>query len=456
MDYIRDINAFNNALSLSEDLLNKFYLKQLHTLPLIARDKQLNLSDIRLIKLYDTSSTYLNILEKLIPSLKVLHYLNGCIAYIVQRTHLRMDIYLAIKSTSDMDTIIALLQNTCQKSHFMIKELDLVKSQQILTQSIFSLSKIESITSLTLNPHILNHEQTDYSQLFKTLLKYMYPEHFTLLFLAQTAHPNRINDTISELESLSNLLDSFKETSFTYHKTLSDSCTDTLSDTQFKSLSHTDNQKQSKDIIKRTTNRTLDSMLANIKINDNLNYIINNQPSKETECKDVCSTFDNVTDNDTHTFTDVKTNTQTSSKGNNSTYSFSGINKTAQEKIKQTNTLLSELYSLQYESTFDLGIYFLAPHAYTTLRAAFTYFELCKKVNPTLKQHYIHTWNQNENKFHTILSYLTHLTHPQFIKQRYEATITPSAWINSQSLAKMISSPVSYYSKNNINIKQDW
>ncbi|WP_069998027.1 hypothetical protein [Cellulosilyticum sp. I15G10I2] len=446
MDYIRDIGEFNSALTLSQDLLNREYLKQLKSMPILSISDMNDKCAIRLIKLNNISETYSdNLLDRVMPALNALHHLKVSIGYIVQITPTRVNTYLAIKSAYDINTALKIIQNTLSAKHsdMLIKVLDEKFSCKILNQSLFDITKLTSLSSVTLNTDTFSTLTDLTSSKLKSLLCAMYNETFTILFLAIPTEQTHINDRIYQLENLFTLLDSFKETTFTYNKTFTDSCTNNKSDTKYKSALHTDTKTDKKETLKRCTLRSLDSLILNMKVDDNFNYIINSQPSKEEELKNICTTSDTQTDTVHNTFTDLTSNSETTSKANNSTYSFKGENKTAMALLKKADACLTKLYNLQHLPTFNLGIYFSSPHAYTTLRATFTYLDLLKNNKSCFQDYYVNTWDKEESSFSAILSYLPRLSHPSFIRGRNRVPLSPTAFLDHQSLAKLICIPTS-------------
>ncbi len=444
MDYIRDISEFNYALTLSEDLLSRDYLKHLKSMPLSSINDIKNKYSVRLIKMYPISkSCSSHLIERVIPTLNALHHLKVSIGYILQITPCHVNAYLAVKSSYDIDTVIKLIQSALEPIRFdvIMKILDENLSNKLLNQSLFTPFKVSSLSSVTLSVDTYHNIVKTNTSKLKEFMHHMSGETFTILFLAHAADQAQISNRITQLEGLFTLLDSFKETNFTYHKTSSDSCTNTTSDTKFKSLLHTDSLTNTKNIAKKLSTRTLDSLIVNLKINDSLNYILNTQPSKEKEFKDIWTTCDAQTDTKQNTFTDVKSNSETSTKGNNATFSFKGENKAAIELLKKTDASLTKLYGLQHLPTFNLGVYFASPHAHTTLRATFTYLELLANSEKCLHEHYVNTWDKDESTFNTLLSHLCMLSHPSFIKGRKQASFTPTTFVDYQSLAHLICAP---------------
>lgn len=382
-------------------------------------------------------------LDRVIPIFTVLHHLKTSVAYVIQVKPPRVNIYLALKNDDTLPISLKVIEKAlgAENTSFSFKILDANLSSHLLRESLLSSSKNSSLSALTLNLETCNTFAETNSSKLSTLFQYMEKEAFTLLFLADFAEPSALQETIYQFENLFTLLDSFRETTFTYHKTFSENCSHTLSDTKFQSMLHTASETDKKDVFKGHHMKNIDSLILNIKVDDTFNYIINSQPATEKECKEILSHSDSQTTTKQNHLTDATSKNDSTSKGHNSTYNFKGENKTAIELLKRVDALLSSLYAIQHLPSFNFGIYVLSEHAHTTLLAACTYLELLRNAKHSQQENYMTTWYKEEKNFNPIMASLQGLSHPLFIKGHNRSFCTPTTWIEAKCLAQLLVSP---------------
>jgi hypothetical protein len=273
------------------------------------------------------------------------------------------------------------------------------------------------------------------------LLEAMIGEDYTILFLANSADKKCIAERIYQLENLFSLLDTFKETTFTHNKALSESNSSTLTscDTQSDSCAtgELDTHTHSEEIDCKTFN----TLIVNFDVNETLDYAINTQVFKNNEIHDTYTHTHSVTNTNQNSLSKTATNCDTNTKGNTSTFYFKGENKTAIELLKKTEAILTPLYHSRYLPQFNLGVYFMAPYAHTTLRATFTYLELLANTSKYPLENHVHTWTKEDSAFDSLLTHLSCLDHPTFIKSYDRTTFSPTELINSKTLTELICIP---------------
>lgn len=446
VDHIRDIGEFQYAMNLSRDLLNREYLTQLKALPLMSASHPIGHppSTIRLIKLEYLSQTYSgHLINRVTPLLGALNHLGAALGYILNVSSNVLTTYLAVKSSS-MDTLLQLIQNTLNNkdSHVAITILAEEESQKLLDNQLFNTDSTSSLSSVIINPSQYTNQPTSLtSSTLSRLLEDMAGEDYTILFLANSADKKHIADRIYQLENLFSLLDTFKETTFTHNKALSESNSNTLTrcDTQSDTcaVGELDTKTHSEEIDCKTFN----TLIVNFDVNETLDYAINTQVFKNNEIHDTYTHTHSLTNTNQNSLSKTTTDCDTHTKGNTSTFYFKGENKTAIELLKKTEELLTVLYHSRYLPQFNLGVYFIAPYAHTTLRATFTYLELLASSSKKSQENHVHTWSKDDASFNPLLTQLSCLDHPHFIKPYDRTTFSPTELINSKTLSELICIP---------------
>ncbi|MDF2614987.1 MAG: hypothetical protein K0S71_2773 [Clostridia bacterium] len=443
MDYLRDIKEFKHALSLSEEILNKEYLRQLKMMSLSPTADVADTSSIQLIRLKNIPESCCSyIIERMIPVLAALHHLGTAIGYILRVTPAKVTAYLAIQSIKDIYTSLKLIENALdiKDSNLFIEVIDTNKKNDLLS-NLFNQDKITSLSSVIINPTFRSNTNKGIFSELQELHKLMGSEEYILFFLATPAEKEQIKDSIYQLENLCTLLDSFKITTFTYNHNTSDTCTNNASKSDSQNLSHTTSESETLTTSKELDCKNLNTLITNYDVDDSLDFCFNTQTIKATDTKNICASTHSTTDADQTTRSHSKSEGQTNAKGNSMTYSFTGINKTSSELLKKTDFTLNQFYDLQSIPQFNFGIYFLSPHTYTTLRATFTYLDLLKRNKENVCDSCITTWDTHDAHFNRLFHCLSKLSHPSFIKARSERFITPTSWIDHQSLAHLMCIP---------------
>lgn len=450
MEHIRDINAFNDAISLYDELINRNDLRKIKNIPLLPMHDIAQDSEMRLIKILSISEACSNqLVRRLVPLLGALHHLNAALGYILQVKMTKVNIYLAIKCPGALNTAVSLIQKifTVKYPDLFVKVLSTKESLRLINQSLFCSEMLGSISSIITSPLICNDFSSSAASRLKQLLLCTENENYTLLFLADYTKHQSIKNKIYQLENLYTLLDSFKETTFTYHRTLSDSCTNNSSITKTSSFTSADTKTASNTTVKGCSSKVSNSLILNAKVDDQFNYIINAQPSKENEAKNNCTASDSATGTKQKNITDLKGDSETTSKGNNTTFCFKGENKTASKLLKTLDLTLNDLYKIENGPVFSFGVYILSPYLSSTLHAAYTYLDIMHHNKEYRTENYITTWDKDNNDFTKILSYLSQLGHPHFSMPRHHAPFTPTHFIDSHHLSHMIGTSTCCLSK---------
>jgi len=444
VDSIRDMNEFKHTISLSNDILNKDYLTQLKSMSLAAISNTTNSTSIQLIKLKNIPEVCCpSILETMIPVLAALHHLDVTIGYILQVTPTQITAYLAIKSVTHIDTALNLLESALniKCSNLLIEVISEKEKQQLLNKELFNAEKVSSLSSVVINPAFDNPSPKSVFTELKALYKCMANEEYILFFLASPIQKKQVRDSIYQLENLFTLLHSFKETTFTYNFNTSATCTNNISHSDSKSFSHTVADSETITIAKELDCKKWNTLIFNDDVNECIDYVISTQNIKDNATKNICATCHTLTDAEQTTLGHSTSDGEANVKGNSTTYCFKGENKTAIELLKKADFVLNKLYSVQNLPQFNLGIYFLAPSSYTTLRAAFTYLDLFEKDKECLQDSSVTTWDSHETTFDRLLYYLSELSHPSFFKSRSDIAFTPTAFIDNHSLAHLMCMP---------------
>lgn len=444
MDYIRDISDFKHALSLSENILNKEYLKELKTLPLLPPSDTSAVYHISLFKLKNLSSQHASLmLEHIAPVLGVLHHIGASVGYLLQISSKRITVYFAVKTqATDALTAQNLIQNTlCQNELALFVELsDTLNSKNFLSEKLFNSNKISALSSLVFNETPNTMLLSSAASAIKSLISAMAGEEYRILFLADPVNPAQIKHTIYQLEDLFTLLDAIKQTAFTYNKNKSSNCTKTINESDAMMQTNALADSKTTTFSKEYDCKNFNTFITNYDVNEKLDYAVNVQRIQNNERHDTSSFSHTETNTEQNTESCSKSNSDANTSGSSTTYSFSGENKTAKELLKQTDRLLNMLYASKNLPQFNLGIYFFAPHRHTVLRAVFTFLDLAS-MNEDIQEKTILSWQKNDASFQMLLNYLSQLNHPRFTKSRNSSFLTPTSFITLKNLAHLICMP---------------
>ena len=438
MDLIRDAAQFNDILSLSEEVLSRNDLAKLKSLNLISSSERSGSTSTQLIQLNPPSKK--SIENQFAPILGALHHLETSLAYIIRITPQKTECYLAFRAPNHSSAVFELVKTMgiCDFKKTSGEIASSHASTSIIYENLINPKQFASLTSVTINPISCSIISPSHYEKFTALIKTLKEQECTLLFLANPSEKKIFDAMIYQLEHLFTLFDTFKETTFTYHHTHSDSFTNNKTQSKATTLTEAKTQTKTQTFSIENDCKNTDSLFINYKVNDKLSYVINNQPFKASEKTDVQTNTCSETNTSQDALTDSSTDGKTNSKGHNNTFCFKGENKTAETFLKKIKTQLSILYQSEYKPQFQFNLYLLSSQLPANLLMAFKILDLLVYSKEERFQSYVTTWTKEDEIFEGLITYLSNLQHPSFQKPRSKTFVSPASFMDVDHLSHLI------------------